>query len=129
MRRLYNLEKDLRWNINHIALRVSPADVVEQLEPLHLQLHSNSDDRGLCNLKSLTIILDLPYIVKSPVRQHRIDDEGRVANTIFALKNVEKVIVQNIYYRDKCRFRTESRGQHWILLEEEDESDRINDDR
>lgn len=125
MQRLYNLDQNLRAHIHTIALRIQPGDIAEQLEPLQL------DSRQHCPLRlhHLILTLDVPRIESSDGTRRRIEHEAIVFRTIYDLVNVDKVTVNNIFHRDQSMFRQEMPGQHWTILEFEEDSDELNDDR
>lgn len=134
--RVSNLDNDLLSQIKRIALRIR-CDNIDYIKPLHLNLYPDivrSEDhrvlhRGLHTLDLLEIVLDMPFINTNEGRQKRIQQEGRIADMIANFTHVNTVIVQNIFYRDRFLYRTETVQQQWKMLESEDESDRVNDDR
>ena len=136
MDRVSNLEHDLVSQIKRIALRIR-SDNIDYIKPLHLNLdpdHVRPEGhrvlrRGLHTLDLLEIVLDMPFIDTNEGRRTRIQQEGRIADKISHFTHVNTVIVQNIFYRDCFPYRAETGLQHWTMLESEDESDRVNDDR
>jgi hypothetical protein len=127
MQRLNRLEEELRQQINKLALYTPPRDLDELLEPL--QVHYAASWSPVRHLEELRIILDIPTITESAARYSRIREENQVCRTASCLRYVDKVIIQNIYYRDRSDFRLPSLGRTWSVLAWEDDDPRLNDDR
>ncbi|KAH9868511.1 hypothetical protein J1614_007583 [Plenodomus biglobosus] len=136
--RICNLEKKLREQIKHIAFRIQDGNV-NYIDPLHLDMKPEDPDlvgpgqqhviRGLQLVESISFVLDLPFIETTAGKQTRIKQEARLAKKISEFTHVKKVIIQNIYHRDQFPYHAETGQQHWTILEWEDESDKVNDDR
>ncbi|CBX94547.1 hypothetical protein IAQ61_009613 [Plenodomus lingam] len=136
--RVCNLEKKIREQIKHIAFRIQDGNV-NYIDPLHLDQNPEDPDqvspdrlcviRGLRLLDSVTFVLDLPFINTTEGRRTRIMQEGRLAEKISELTHVKQVTVQNIFHREQFSYHEENGQQHWKILEWEDDSDIVNDDR
>ncbi|KAI8938123.1 hypothetical protein NX059_005790 [Plenodomus lindquistii] len=136
MDRISSLEPHLLQQIKQIEFRIEHGNV-SYIDPLHLEMNpdnlsqsqQSTVHRGLQVLESIRIVLDLPFIATTEGRQKRIETEGRLAAKISGFKSVNKVIVYNIYYRDRFPYHEEGRKQHWTIVEWEDDSNKVNDDR
>ncbi|KAF2856805.1 hypothetical protein T440DRAFT_463023 [Plenodomus tracheiphilus IPT5] len=136
MDRISSLGEDALQQIKHIAFRITNGNV-DYIDPLHLDIDPDYVDpgqhrvirRGLQLLESVTIVLDLPYIETIEGRETRIRQESNLANKISLFTHVNKLIIQNIFHRTKFPYCAETGEQHWTILEWEDDSDIVNDDR
>ncbi|KAL5118390.1 hypothetical protein ACEQ8H_003739 [Pleosporales sp. CAS-2024a] len=127
LQRLNRLEAGLRQQIARIALYTPPGDLDELLGPL--QIHYAASWSPVQRLEELRIILSIPYITEPAVRRSRIREENQVARIAYSLRHVDKVVVQNIFYRDQNDFRAIAPGRAWSVLKWEDDDPRLNDDR
>lgn len=112
--RLRWIGEDLRQRIHHIAVHMSPNSTAEMLQPFFLLCAAVS--RPLHTLEQLTIIFDRPRITTNYKRAERIRAENRACYFAFHMKRVNKVIIQNILYRDDNSFRARLPGQDWHFL-------------
>lgn len=108
MSRMFNLDTSLSMKITRLAVQGRPLDVLDQLEPLDLE----SCRRILPRLERLTIVLDLPNITTMEGTRARVRQEDTLCVNIHALRQVDEVVLQNIYHRDKNVFHREVPGKH-----------------
>lgn len=127
MHRMFRLEQRLRQTINRIALYTPPQDLDDLLQPL--QIHYNASWSPVQRLEELRIILDVPRITSTGARRWRISAENQVSRTAYHLRHVDKVVIQNLFYRDQNQFGARAPGREWSVLAYEDDDDRLNDDR
>lgn len=96
------------------------------LYPIVLHRHPWHTD---ANFQTLYLILDVSYIDSDEAREARIHGERAICNVLPLLRNVKKVVVQNICFREETPAATDCDGQRWTILEWEDDSDDLIDDR
>jgi hypothetical protein len=125
--RMLRLDQCLRRTINNVVLYARPQEVDELLGPL--QHHHDADCGSLCTLGELRIILDIPRITSAGARTSRVLHKNQASRTAYQLRNVDRVIVDNIFYRPENDFNASGSGREWIVLALEDDDDRLNDDR
>ncbi|KAH8726989.1 hypothetical protein GQ44DRAFT_612605, partial [Phaeosphaeriaceae sp. PMI808] len=127
LNRMYNLEENLRREINRIAVYTPPRDVDELLDPL--QIHYADRWSPVQKLEELRIILDIPRITSNGGRLSRVREENNVCWTVYHLRHVDQVVVQNIFYRNTNVFKGNASGRRWKVLMFDDDDERLNDDR
>ncbi|KAF2819914.1 hypothetical protein CC86DRAFT_122407 [Ophiobolus disseminans] len=127
MNRMFNLEHNLAAEIRKLAIYTEPCDADEFIDVLrgHLRIRW----RAVQRLDELRIIFDVPRITNPAWKTTRTRQENNVCHTVYQLTHVNRVVIQNIYYRSDNDFVSDTMTRRWNVLMWEDDDDRINDDR
>ncbi|KAF2647392.1 hypothetical protein K491DRAFT_699659 [Lophiostoma macrostomum CBS 122681] len=97
---LLRLQPDQRERIRHVALCTRPVDLYKILQPFRDHLdHIRSPPLAL---DSLTIILDMPLRGQA-IPTSRVQEQNEVLLAVWYYKNVKRVIVANLFYREAMR--------------------------
>ena len=110
------LEPPQHSHIRHVALTTSASGLFDKLLPL--RQHVDHTHAPHLALESITIVLDLPELSTEPYRVRRLQEQDMVFASIWYFKNVKKVALVNILYREGLK---EHPGMHgkWICINED----------
>jgi hypothetical protein len=105
--------------IRHVALFTSTAGLYERLLPFRFHTDHSPSHHPHLALDSLTIVLEYPdpHACTHASRQQRIKELDMIFSTIWYLKNITKVVLFNVAYREGLKECPATNGR-WTCIDD-----------